>query len=165
MTARRRPRRLSRFGGDRADGSRFTDMRLVNARTEQPVASTIELANTRATRRRGLLGRDGLPPGSALVLTPCNAIHTIGMRFAIDVVFVDSHGRVRKVVQNLRSWRMAVSPLSRATIEFPAGGLDPASVKIGDRLYLAPVTGEDSVSGNVNGAAGTGSRFATPTPA
>lgn len=136
-------------------------MRLVNARTERPVASTIELANTRATRRRGLLGRDGLPPGAALVLTPCNAIHTIGMRFAIDVVFVDSRGRVRKVVHNLRSWRMAVSPLSRATIEFPAGGLDAEAVKVGDRLYLAPVTNDEAA---MRAAAGP-PPFAGPTAA
>jgi len=115
---------------------------LVNARTEQPVALTIELANTRATRRRGLLGRDGLASGAALVLTPCNAVHTIGMRFAIDVVFVDSRGLVRKIVHNLPPWRMAISPLSRATIELAAGELASEDLRVGDRLYLSPVPGE-----------------------
>ena len=124
-------------------------MTLVNARTEQPVASTVELASTRAARRRGLLGRDGLPAGSAMLLTPCNSIHTIGMRFAIDVVFVDARGRVRKVVRNLSPWRMAISPLSRATIELSAGELAPEAVRVGDRLYLAPAPGE------VSGAATT----------
>jgi len=108
---------------------------LVNARTEQPVALTIELANTRATRRRGLLGRDGLASGAALVLTPCNAVHTIGMRFAIDVVFVDSRGLVRKIVHNLPPWRMA-------TIELAAGELASEDLRVGDRLYLSPVPGE-----------------------
>jgi uncharacterized membrane protein (UPF0127 family) len=112
-------------------------VRLVNARTDQPVAASIEVAATRATRRKGLLGRDGLPSGSALVLNPCNAVHTIGMRFAIDVVFVDRRGRVRKIVRNLPPWRMAMSPLSRATIEFPAGALGPDVLRVGDRLYLA----------------------------
>ena len=116
-------------------------MRLVNARTEQPVASSVELANTRATRRKGLLGRDGLAAGCAMLLTPCNAVHTIGMRFAIDVVFVDSKGCVRKIVQRLAPWRMAVSPFSRATIEFPAGELHADVVRVGDRLYLAPEPG------------------------
>jgi uncharacterized membrane protein (UPF0127 family) len=115
---------------------------LVNARTEQPVASTVELASTRATRRRGLLGRNGLPAGAAMLLTPCNAVHTIGMRFAIDVVFVDSRGRVRKIVQNLAPWRMAISPLSRATIELSAGEVDVETLRVGDRLYLSPEPGE-----------------------
>jgi len=112
-------------------------VRLVNARTDQPVAASIEVAGTRATRRKGLLGRDGLASGSALVLNPCNAVHTIGMRFAIDVVFVDRRGRVRKIVRNLPPWRMAMSPLSRATIELPAGALGPDVLRVGDRLYLA----------------------------
>ena len=113
-------------------------MRLVNARTERAVASAIEVAGSRASRRKGLLGRDGLSPGAGLVLTPCNAIHTIGMRFAIDVVFLDSQGRVRKIVPNLPPWRMAVSPLSRATVELPAGALQSDDVRVGDRLYLDP---------------------------
>ena len=113
-------------------------MRLVNARTELPIAAAIEVAGTRATRRKGLLGRDQLAPGCGLVLTPCNAIHTVGMRFAIDVVFLDSQGRVRKIVQNLPPWRMAVSPLSRATVELPAGAVTGDAVRVGDRLYLAP---------------------------
>ncbi len=122
-------------------------MRLINARTEQPVASTIEMASTRATRRRGLLGRSSLPLGSALVLTPCNAVHTIGMRFTIDVVFVDSGGCVRKVVHRLPPWRMAISPLSRSTIEFPAGELDLEVLRVGDRLYLAPESAEGEATG------------------
>jgi uncharacterized membrane protein (UPF0127 family) len=117
-------------------------LRLVNARTEQPVASAVEVADTRATRRRGLLGRDGLAAGSALMLTPCNAVHTVGMRFAIDVVFVDSRGHVRKIVHNLPPWRMAVSPLSRATIELSAGELGADRLRVGDRLYLAPESGD-----------------------
>jgi hypothetical protein len=115
---------------------------LVNARTDQPVASTVEIASTRATRRRGLLGRDSLAAGSALVLTPCNAVHTVGMRFPIDVVFVDGKGLVRKIVQGLAPWRMAVSPLSRATIELPAGQLASEMLRVGDRLYLSPEPGD-----------------------
>jgi len=117
-------------------------MTLVNARTDQPVASTVEIASTRATRRKGLLGRDSLAAGSALVLTPCNAVHTVGMRFPIDVVFIDSKGLVRKIVQGLPPWRMAVSPLSRATIELAAGQLASEMLRVGDRLYLALAPGE-----------------------
>ena len=106
------------------------------------------LADSAIPRMIGLLGRDSLAPGDGLVLTPCNSIHTIGMRFAIDVVFVDSRGRVRKIVRNLSPWRMAISPLSRATIELSAGALAPEALSVGDRLYLAPAPGE--VSGGVS---------------
>ena len=113
-------------------------MRLINARTDQPVASLVEMAETRATRRKGLLGRDGLPEGAALILRPCNAIHTVGMRFPIDVVFVDSHGVVRKIVHNMPPWRMAVSPLSRTTIELAAGQLNGDVLRVGDHVRLLP---------------------------
>ena len=116
-------------------------MKLVNARTERPVAVHVEIAATRSTRKKGLLGRDSLPSGSALVITPCNAVHTVGMRFPIDVVFVDGKGRVRKIVRDLRSWRMAASPLSRSTIEFAAGDVSD-DLKVGDRVYLASEPGE-----------------------
>jgi uncharacterized protein len=110
--------------------------RLMNARTGQVVANAAELAITSASRRRGLLGRDGLEPGAALVIAPCNAIHTFSMRFAIDVVFVDRAGRVRKIVRALRPWRMAGAIFGYATIEFGAGALAHCDIERGDRLYV-----------------------------
>jgi uncharacterized membrane protein (UPF0127 family) len=112
-------------------------MKLVNERTGATVASAVEIADTSAKRRRGLLGRDHLPSGSALVLTRCNAIHTIGMRFPIDVAFVDSKGRVRKVVHALGPWRMAISPLAVSAIELAAGELRDG-LQVGDRIQLVP---------------------------
>jgi hypothetical protein len=110
-------------------------MTLINARTQSPLAHHVELADTSAERRRGLLGRDTLPAGSAMVITRCSAVHTIGMRFAIDVAFVDSRGRVRKIVEGLVPWRMAMSIRSSAVIEFPAGSLKDA-LAVGDSVYL-----------------------------
>jgi uncharacterized membrane protein (UPF0127 family) len=111
-------------------------MALINATTKSTLAAAVELAETSAERRRGLLGRDGMPLGSALVITRCNAVHTIGMRFAIDVAFVDSKGRVRKIVEDLQPWRIAVSPLATTVIEFPAGALKNAALLPGDRVSI-----------------------------
>src|SRR5947207_15858950 len=85
-------------------------MRLVNARTGRAVANVVELAVTRADRRRGLLGRNALDLSAALILAPCAAIHTVFMRFPIDVVFVDRNGAIRTIVRNLQPWRIAASP-------------------------------------------------------
>ena len=111
---------------------------LVHAQTGAVIATSVEVARTSATRRRGLLGRQGLRPGSAIVITRCNAIHTIGMQFAIDVAFVDADGCVRKIVYRLRPWRMAMAPRAWAVIELAAGGLHRESLHVGDRVYLAP---------------------------
>jgi len=114
-------------------------MRLVNARCERVLATTVELATSRAERRRGLLGRTELADGHAIVIAPCFAVHTIGMQFAIDVVFVDARGRVRKITRDLRPWRIAAAPAATAVIELAAGALVPSeALSIGDRLYLDP---------------------------
>jgi uncharacterized protein len=109
---------------------------LINARTGSTLASSVELADTSAERRRGLLGRQGMAAGQAMVITRCNAVHTIGMQFAIDVAFIDSHGRVRKIVTGLVPWRMAMSLTASATIEFPAGALQDGVLSVGDSVYL-----------------------------
>ena len=110
---------------------------LMNARTGQVVASDVELADTRETRRKGLLGRDGFDASAALILVPCFSIHTAFMRFPIDVVFADREGVIVDVVRNLAPWRIAASWRAHAVIELAGGALGPGSVRAGDRLYLS----------------------------
>lgn len=109
---------------------------LVNARTNQTLATDIELALTRAERRRGLLGRADLAPTQGLVLAPCLTVHTAFMRFTIDVMFVNRAGCVTKIVHRMPPWRMAASARAYATIELAAGALDTCDVVVGDRLYV-----------------------------
>jgi uncharacterized membrane protein (UPF0127 family) len=111
---------------------------LVNARTSDVVARVVELAETRAARRRGLLGRDSLDPASALVLVRCFAIHTIGMRFPIDAIFVDRAGIVVRIARDLGPWRIAASWSAHAVIELAGGSPGARDVRIGDRLYVSP---------------------------
>ena len=114
---------------------------LMNARTRCAVADEVEVALSRKARRKGLLGRTALAPFSALVLAPCTAVHTMFMRFAIDLVFVDADGRALRVVRNLAPWRAAIAPLSHAVIELAAGTLASREVAVGDPLYLVPGSG------------------------
>ena len=116
----------------------LSDPALVNAQTGAVIAGSVEVARTSAARRRGLLGREGLPRGSALLITRCNAIHTIGMQFAIDVAFVDRDGCVRKIVRGLPPRRIAIAPRAWVAIELAAGELQPDRLHLGDRVYLAP---------------------------
>ncbi len=109
---------------------------LLNERTRQVVARDVEIADTRQARRRGLLGRDGLAGSSALVITPCFAIHTAFMRFAIDVIFMTREGRVLRVVRGLPPWRMAVAPRAHRVAELAAGSLAEGAVAVGDRLVI-----------------------------
>jgi uncharacterized membrane protein (UPF0127 family) len=110
---------------------------LINARTGDVVASSVELADTRETRRKGLLGRDAMDVSTALMLLPCFSIHTAFMRFAIDAVFVNRDGAVVRVVRNLRPWRIAADWRAHAVIELAGGCLTGRDVRTGDRLYLS----------------------------
>lgn len=74
----------------------------------------------------GLLGCRALPPGSGLLIAPCGSVHTIGMRFALDLVFMDAAGRVVRTVAGVRPWRCAVwgGLAARQTLEVQSGWLD-----------------------------------------
>jgi uncharacterized membrane protein (UPF0127 family) len=114
---------------------------LMNARTGSVVAADVEIAVTRQARRKGLLGRTGLAPLSALILAPCAAVHTMFMRFAIDVIFVDGEGRAVRIVPQLGPWRAAMKVFAHAVIELPAGTLAKREVAVGDPLFLMRETG------------------------
>jgi uncharacterized protein len=114
--------------------------RLAHEATGASIADTLHGAFDSASRRRGLLGRDNWPRGEALVIAPCQAVHTIGMRFPIDVLFVRRDGTVEKVSTAVRPWRMAGAWRGWAVIEFAAGALEAQEwrVQAGDRVMVAP---------------------------
>lgn len=94
------------------------------------------VAQTMWTRLRGLLGRRELARGEGLLLVPCNGVHTFGMRFAIDVVFLNKSGTVMQCVENLHPGRWARAPGACMTLELRAGSVRDAALKQGDRLEL-----------------------------
>ena len=113
---------------------------LRSERTGALVATRLEPAFERQTRNKGLLGRTGLSDGHALVIAPCNGVHTFFMKFTIDVFFVAKDGTVRKVSRGLRPWRIALSPRSFAVIEMADGAAARADVRAGDRLSIEPAS-------------------------
>ncbi len=79
-------------------------------------------AQTYWQRLRGLLWTSSLAHDEALHIRPCNSVHTFGMRYAIDVVFVDKHDRVLKIVPHLPAWRVAACWRAAQVYEFASGG-------------------------------------------
>lgn len=78
-------------------------------------------------RMRGLLGRNGLPEGEVYLFPHCNAVHTFGMRFAIDIAFLDRNGNVLSLRENVRPWRMVFGGRKAvSTVEAQAGWLKKA---------------------------------------
>ena len=110
---------------------------LTNERDGGRLASHIELAGDSKARRRGLLGRAGLPAGHVLIIAPCNGIHTFFMRFPIDVVFTDRQGRILTIARSLRPWRIALSLRAFAALEFAGGSVERSGARRGDRVVLS----------------------------
>ncbi len=112
------------------------------ARTHATLADRAVVARSLWQRMVGLLRHRSLPEGEALILEACRSIHTIGMRFAIDAVFVDREGVVVGCWNALPPWRL--TPWVRrahAVIELPAGTATRVSLLVGDRLVLEPSPG------------------------
>ncbi len=105
-------------------------------RTHIPLATRATAARTLGERLKGLLGRERLPEGEALIFPGCSSIHTIGMRFPIDAIFVDRDWRV-VALHSVRPWRV-VLPVRKAwgVVETPPGTIAQAQVAVGDRLCL-----------------------------
>jgi uncharacterized membrane protein (UPF0127 family) len=102
------------------------------------VAEKLEGAFDSAARKRGLLGRRELAPGTAILIAPCSAVHTFGMQFAIDVIFASRDGRVIKLRRAVAPGRIAVALRAFAVIEMAAGSIDRAGVAPGDHLRVTP---------------------------
>jgi uncharacterized protein len=99
-------------------------MRLLEAGSGRVVVEDLELAKSSWSRFVGLMGRPTLEKGRGLWIEPCNSIHMFFMRFAIDVLFLDRQRRVKKVMLNLKPWR--ISPIvfgARTVVELPSGTL------------------------------------------
>ena len=87
-------------------------------------------------RMRGLLGRKGLDPDEGMLLESVGPIHTIGMRFTIDVLFLDREMKVLGLSENLKPWRFAWTPGACYVLELSAGRIQATGVKPGDLLDL-----------------------------
>ncbi|NPV70271.1 MAG: DUF192 domain-containing protein [Firmicutes bacterium] len=112
-------------------------MRILNATTGDVLAQCAETASTPLRRLRGLMFRAGMLAGSALVIEPCNGIHTCFMRFPIDVVFVARDMRAILSARSVAPWRFIPWVKgARLVVEFPAGTLSRAPVRPGDVMVL-----------------------------
>jgi uncharacterized protein len=102
---------------------------------DDEVLAAVEIARTRAARRRGLLGRDDVD--GALVLRPCRQVHTFGMRIPIDVVWCAADGRVLRIATMVPGRVSRPVLRARFVIEAAAGATDRWRLQVGDVLELA----------------------------
>jgi|ERR1700734_1672005 len=100
------------------------------------LATRLELAGTGESRRKGLLGREGLSPGEGLWISPCESVHTFFMRFAIDLVYLDRQQRVKKVRSNVGPWRLSACFSAHSVLELPVGTITASQTESGDTVEI-----------------------------
>ena len=115
---------------------------MINQTRDTILADRADIADTAPLRNRGLLKRTGLATGEGLWIVPCEGVHTIGMKFPIDVVFLSKKRKVLKVRRDMKKWRMAVCLRGHSVLELPAGMCDLARTAVGDQLEFEKYDGE-----------------------
>lgn len=117
-------------------------LRVRNRTRDTIVADRADVAGDSSTRRTGLLKRSGLAPGEGLWIVPCEAVHTFGMKFDIDVLFLSKKRKdtglvkVLKVAARMPKRRLAWSLMAHSVLELPAGMVETTRTVKGDELEL-----------------------------
>jgi uncharacterized membrane protein (UPF0127 family) len=120
-------------------------VRVVNTRDGRELGPRIQLADRWLARLRGMLARPAPCPGEGLLLTPCSSVHMYGMRFPLDVAFLDRRGAVVAIYPSL-------APGSRTrwhrdaaqALELPAGTLVESGTSLGDVLVWSAASVADA---------------------
>ena len=101
------------------------------------IASEVTWAGTSKERRRGLLGRTGLSDDEGIYITPCEWLHTFGMKFPIDVAFLSEDGRILALHHGLKPNRFSrIVPRAHGALELMEGTLQRSGTSIGDTVLI-----------------------------
>ncbi|PAB58377.1 DUF192 domain-containing protein [Anaeromicrobium sediminis] len=113
-------------------------MKLINLDNGQVLAEKVHMANTFFKRLKGLMFSKNLPSDCALYIQPCRGIHTFFMRYSIDVLHLDSFGKVVAIEENVQPGRIGkVHPHTMEIIELPAGKIEKNQTKLGNTIQLS----------------------------
>ena len=114
-----------------------------NPRTQRVLGNLVQVANGAEAMSIGLLDRESLNPGEGLWLVPCRSVHTLGMKFPIDIVFLDSQNHVYGLDRHSVPGRAGIAHKARgwnvSVLEFPEGTIDATQTRMGDYLSIRPL--------------------------
>jgi hypothetical protein len=127
-------------------------MVLVNATKKTVVSDNCHFANTVLKRVVGLLNRGRFDKGEGLLLDRCYGIHTFGMRFPIDVLFLDKDLCVIRAVKALSPYRTCVVKKSVYVLEVPVGAVDASRTGEGDQIQIRTANSDTTTTGRMAGA-------------
>ena len=112
-------------------------MKIFNLTRKTLIAENAQIADTFSSRMIGLLNRESLGPEEALVITECQSIHMVFMKFPIDVIFVDGSNQVVGLVKEIKPF--CFSPIffkASKAIELPVQSIEKSQTQFGDSLQI-----------------------------
>lgn len=118
------------------------------------LATELSVANTHLRRLLGLLRQDrsAFSHGRGLLIVPCHGVHTLGMRFPIDVVYLDAGNRIIDLHENVRPWRFTPMRMDAATVlELPIHTIVATGSTVGDQVEINYKAAGKSAGANGNG--------------
>jgi len=117
-------------------------MKAVNMTRNALLGDGVETACTPLQRSKGLLGTVKLPRGGGLWIVPCRSIHSIGMRYEFDALFLDRDGKVVGAHPRFRKNRISrIFWRAKGVLELPAGTIDRTATRIGDEIVFQTARG------------------------
>jgi uncharacterized protein len=126
-------------------------MLLVNATKKTVLSDRCHFANTVLKRMVGLLNRRNLATGEGLLLDRCYGVHTFGMRFPIDVLFLDKDLHVIRAVKALPPYRTCIVKKAVYVLELPVGAVDLTRTEEGDQIQIRTAHAEATTSAHPAG--------------
>ncbi len=111
--------------------------KLFNQTQNCELISDLKVADSFWLRLVGLLGRKGMSADEGMWFDRCSSIHTFGMRFSLDVVFLDSSMKVKALKPDVKPGRMTWPVMgARSAVELTSGSIERMKIKIGDQLHV-----------------------------
>lgn len=125
---------------DRQEGrsiSRNREVAVFNSTKKTQLAARVQIADSLLSRLVGLLGKRSLDPDSGLLIFPSNSIHTVGLRFPIDVVFLGRDWRVQDLCESVPPFRLTWPRWkAQSVLEIPVHSIRNSRTEVGDQLLL-----------------------------
>ena len=109
----------------------------INVTRDVRLTACGRVADTFYTRLVGLLRDKTLEYGDGLWIKPCNSIHSVGMRFVFDAIFLDKNLRVVHLVREMKPWRISkIVFAAHSVLELPAGLISQTATELGDQFEM-----------------------------
>jgi uncharacterized protein len=102
------------------------------SRTFEPLQ--VQIASSFFSRTRGLIAMSPLKPNTAMLLRPCNSVHTGLMRYTIDVIFLSRQNEVMKIESSLKPWRISYCAGATSVLELAKGEAEKRAIRVGLNL-------------------------------